>query len=72
MAGGEKIEQRRTDVSTEISGPNDKDNESDPGPSPGFAMLLRLTLLTNTWKCQLQQPQRNPLIVKYIPDSRKS
>ena len=25
----------------------------------------------HAWKCQLQQPQRTPLKVKYVPDSRK-
>lgn len=47
-----KKEQGRTDVFPEISSVNDKDNGSDLGLSSGFATLLRLTLLTSTWKRQ--------------------
>lgn len=47
MAGGENIEHGRTGVSPEISSLSDKDNGSDLGPSPGFATLRRLSLLTS-------------------------
>ena len=47
MAGGENIEHRKIGVSREMSSLSDKDNGSDLSPSPGFAALQRLSLLTS-------------------------